>query len=176
MSRRNETKDSATWHVRARPQSSVMRFDNRPADRQPKPQTARFRGVESLEHALKSRRREAWTGISHLDRHAIRFVTGADEQFPLLFANVAHRFDGIDDQVKYYLLQLHPISLDTRQALRQLRPHRDAIVCGLRTGESNNLKDGIVDLDGVLSCRRLLNECADSPDDLACAIPLLDNK
>src|SRR6266481_1055898 len=48
MSRRNETKDSATWHVRARPQLSVMRFDNRPADRQPKPQTARFRGVESL--------------------------------------------------------------------------------------------------------------------------------
>src|SRR6266704_2987007 len=66
MSRRNETKDSATWHVRARPQSSVMRFDNRPADRQPKPQTARFRGVESLEHALKIRRCEAWTRISHL--------------------------------------------------------------------------------------------------------------
>src|ERR1700688_3665230 len=67
MSRRNEAKDSATWHVRARPQSSVMRFDNRPADRQPKPQTARFRGVERLEHALKSRRREAWTRISYLD-------------------------------------------------------------------------------------------------------------
>src|SRR6267142_3845699 len=67
MSRRNETKDSATWHVWARPQSSVMRFDNRPADRQPKPQTARFRGVESFEHAVKSRRREAWTRISHLD-------------------------------------------------------------------------------------------------------------
>src|SRR6202049_666670 len=67
MSRRNEAKDSATWHVRARPQSSVMRFDNRPADRQPKPQPARFRGVERLEHALKSRRREAWTRISYLD-------------------------------------------------------------------------------------------------------------
>src|SRR5258705_10565744 len=67
MSRRNEAKDSATWHVGARPQSSVMRFDNRPADRQPKPQTARFRGVESLEHAVKIRRGEAWTRISHLD-------------------------------------------------------------------------------------------------------------
>src|SRR5205807_9077514 len=99
MSRHNEAKDSATLHVRARPQSSVMRFDNRPADRQPKPQTARFRGVESLEHALKSRRREAWTRISHFNRHAIRFVTGADEQIPLRFADVAHRFDGIADQV-----------------------------------------------------------------------------
>jgi hypothetical protein len=73
-------------------------------------------------------------------------------------------------------LQLDPVSLDTRQALRQLRPHRDAIVCGLGAGESNNLEDGIVDRYGVLSCGRLLNEGADSPDDLACAIPLLDDK
>src|SRR6267154_2757268 len=56
MGGHGEFKCGATWHVRARPQSSVMRFDNRPADRQPKPQTARFRGVEGLEHALKSRR------------------------------------------------------------------------------------------------------------------------
>src|ERR1700730_12086547 len=49
------------------------------------------------------------------------------------------------------------------------------MVCGLRTSESNNLEDGIVDLYGVFSCGRLLNECADSPDDLARAIPLLDN-
>src|SRR5882672_11085649 len=117
MSRRNEAKDSATWQVRARPQLSVMRFDNRPADRQPKSQTARFRGVESLEHAVKSRWREAWTRISHLDQYAIRFVTAADEQFPLLLADVAHRFDGIDEQVKQYLLQLDPISPDMRQAL-----------------------------------------------------------
>jgi len=50
------------------------------------------------------------------------------------------------------------------------------MVCGLRTGESNNLEDGIVDRYGVFSCGRLLNECADSPDYLTCAIPLLDNK
>ena len=70
------------------------------------------------------------------------------------------------------MLQLDPIALDTRQALRKLRPHRDAIVRGLRTGESNNLEDGIVDRYGVLSCGRLLDERTDSPDDLACAIPL----
>src|SRR5258706_14143999 len=118
MSRRNEAKDSATRHIRARPQSAAVRFDDRTADRQAHPQTVRFRGVERLEHALESLRREAWTRISHLDCHAIRFVTGADEQFPLLFADVAHRFDGIDDQVKQYLLQLDTISLDTRQTLR----------------------------------------------------------
>src|ERR1700712_2983678 len=111
MRRHSEAKHSATRHVGARPQTPVMRFDNRPADRQPKSQTARFRAVESLEHAVNIRRCEAWTGISHLDRHAIRFVTAADEQFPfLLLADVAHRFDGIDEQVKQYLLQLDAIS------------------------------------------------------------------
>src|SRR4029077_934069 len=78
--------------------------------------------------------------------------------------------------IQHHLLQLDPIALDTRQALRKLRPHRHATICGLRTGESNNFKDGIVDRYGVLSYGRLLNECADSLDDLACAIPLLDNK
>ena len=70
-----------------------------------------------------------------------------------------HGLNGIDDQVQHHLLQLDPIALDTRQALRKLRPHRHAIVCGLRTGESNNLKDGIVDRYGVISCGHLLNEC-----------------
>src|SRR6266849_2399871 len=65
--RQGELKAGAAGHVCAGPQASVMRFDNRPADRQPKPQTARFRGVESLEHAVKIRRCEAWTCISHLD-------------------------------------------------------------------------------------------------------------
>src|SRR5258707_11167077 len=67
MGRHGEFKCGAAGQVCAGPQASVMRFDNRPADRQSKPQTARFRGVERLEHALKSRRREAWTRISHLD-------------------------------------------------------------------------------------------------------------
>src|SRR5882672_3906715 len=176
MSRRGETKDSATWHIRARPQLSMVRFDDRPADRQTKPQAAWLCGVERLEHPLESRRREAWTRIPYLDRHAIRFVTTANEQFPLLFADVAHRFDAIDDQVKQYLLQLDPISPDMRQALRQLRQHRDVIVCGLGTGESNNFENGIVDRYGVFSWGRLLDERTDSRDDLACAIPLLDNK
>src|SRR6266446_2387934 len=61
MGRHGEFKCGDAGHVCAGPQASVMRFDDRTADRQPQPQTARFRGMESLEHALKSRRREAWT-------------------------------------------------------------------------------------------------------------------
>src|ERR1700740_2786761 len=112
----NKAKDRATWHVGACPQPSVVGFDNRPADRESKPQTARLRRVESFEHTVKSRRCESRSRISHLYRHAIRFVTGADEQLSLPFADAAHRLDGIDDQVEQYLLELDPISLHTRQA------------------------------------------------------------
>ena len=41
------------------------------------------------------------------------------------------------------------------------------LFCGLRTTESNNLEDGIVDLYGVFSGGSLLNECADSTDNFA---------
>src|SRR3546814_8569511 len=45
----------------------------------------------------------------------------ADQQPARPFADTAHRFDGVDDQVKDHLLQLDSISLNDRQALRELR-------------------------------------------------------
>src|SRR6478672_3231991 len=65
--RQGELKAGAAGQVRARPQSAAVRFDDRTADRQAHPQTARLRRVEARENALESLRREAWTRISHLD-------------------------------------------------------------------------------------------------------------
>src|SRR4051812_28070567 len=65
--RQGELKAGAAWHVRARPQSTAVRFDDRTADRQAYPQTVRLRRVEARENVLESLRREAWTRISHLD-------------------------------------------------------------------------------------------------------------
>src|SRR6266481_4285310 len=65
--RQGELKAGAAGQVRARPQTAAVRFDDRTADRQAQPQTARFRRVEGLENVLESLRREAWTRISHLD-------------------------------------------------------------------------------------------------------------
>src|SRR6476659_9059770 len=65
--RQGELKAGAAGQVRARPQSAAVGFDDRTADRQPKPQTARLRRVEAREDALESLRREARTRISHLD-------------------------------------------------------------------------------------------------------------
>ena len=49
------------------------------------------------------------------------------------------------------------------------------LFAALRTGESNNLKESIVDRYGVLSCGRLLDERTNSLD-LACSVPLIDSK
>ena len=53
--------------------------------------------------------------------------------------DAAHRLDGIDDQVEDHLLQLHPIALNERQALRQLRLHRDAVLRRFAAGQLDHL-------------------------------------
>src|SRR6476661_5354811 len=128
MGRRDEVKGGATWNVRTGPQTSIVRFDDRSADRQSQPQTARFRRVEGVKQEIERCRRQARTGVLHLDQHALRFVPGADEYLPLSLPLATHGFNRIDDQVEYYLLQLDPISPYWRQAFCELRPHQDTIV------------------------------------------------
>ena len=71
---------------------------------------------------------------------------GADQQLSRPLADAAHRFDGVDNQVEDYLLQLDSISLNERQALRELRLQRDAVLRKFATGQGNDLKDRFVDL------------------------------
>src|SRR5260370_28612422 len=105
-----------------------MRFDDRSADRQSQPQTARFRRVEGVKQEIERRRRQARTGVLHLDQHALPFVPGADEYLSLSLPNAAHGLDRIDDQVEYYLLQLDPISLYSRQPFSELLPYQHTLL------------------------------------------------
>ena len=161
-------KDGTTGLVGARPQSPTMRFDDRAANGETEPQTARFGRLESLEQLLDSRRREAWPRISYLDQHAIRLgLLGADQQVSVPFVEAAHRVDRIHDQVEYYLLQLDPISLDKRRVVRELSPDRDAIVGCFATGKGHHFEDRVVDCDGILARRCPFDERADPTDHLA---------
>ncbi len=47
-------------------------------------------------------------------------------------------------------MQLDPISLNERQALCELRPHRDAVLHHFATGQGYDLKDRFVDLQALL--------------------------
>ena len=81
LARHREVKDGPPRHIRARPHSTAVRFDDRPADRQPQPQTVRLGRVEGLEQPLESRRRQARTQIPHRDT---RFP---DPAVPVLISN-----------------------------------------------------------------------------------------
>src|SRR5262249_60290556 len=73
----------------------------------------------------------------------------------------------VDNQVEQDLLQLNPISVDTRQTFRQLRSRRDAILQNLSTGQGYDLKHRLIDLHVLLPRRRLLDKGPDTVDDVA---------
>ena len=102
-------------------------------------------------------------------------LSGADQQLSRPLADAAHRFDGVDDQVEDHLLQLDSISLNERQALRELRLHRDAVLHHFASGQGNDLEDRFVDLQAILPWGRLLDEGTDPADDVAGSLAVLDD-
>ena len=120
LGRDRELKRGTAGHVCARPQSSAVRFDDRAADRQSHPQTARLARVEGVEDALEGGQRQPRTGIANRNQHVARggFPRG-DQQFSRAIADAAHCLDGIDDQVEHHLLQLDAIAWNERRAIRQ---------------------------------------------------------
>src|SRR5712675_3801410 len=113
MGRYREFKVGAAGKIRACPQSSAARFDDRAADRKPQPQTAWLGRVKGLEEAIEIRWSQPWAGISHGDEHAARLGWPCtDHQFPGPVADAAHCLDGVHDQVQDHLLQFDPVSLN----------------------------------------------------------------
>ena len=64
-------------------------------------------------------------------------------------------------------MQLDPIRLNGWQALRELRPHQDAILGRFDTGQGDDLKYRRVDVQRYPPLRRLLDQRPDPPDDIA---------
>src|SRR6266481_6064044 len=166
--RYRELKYGAAGHVRARPQSATVRFDDRTADGQAQAHALGLGGVERLEQAVQTLRIHSRTAIPQTDEYAVRSISArADQQLPRPLADAAHRLDGVDDQVENHLLQLDPICSNDWQALRELRPHRDAALQNFGTGQGYDLKHRLVDLQVLLPRRRLLDKGPDTADDVA---------
>jgi hypothetical protein len=88
-------------------------IDDRPADRQSHPYSARLRGVESLENAIEMVRINARPGIAHGHENAAGLgLLGADQQLSWPRLDRAHGVDRVQDQVQHDLLQLNKIPLD----------------------------------------------------------------
>ena len=65
--RHRELHDSATGHIRGRPQPAAVRLDNPAADRQPQAQPVRLGRIEGVEQPVELLRVQARPGITHGD-------------------------------------------------------------------------------------------------------------
>src|SRR5258708_9200955 len=164
--RHRELKAGAAGHVRARPQSAAVRFDDRTADGQAQAHALGLGGVERLEQAVQTLRIQSRAGIPQTDEYAVRSISArADQQLPRPLADAAHRLDGVDDQVENHLLQLDPICSDDWQALRELRPHRDAALQNFATRQVYDLKHRLLSLPALLPRPPLLERAPVPADD-----------
>ena len=124
---------------------------------------------------LEVRRIEPRAGISHGDKYAIRFGWGdRDEQVSSPIRTCRHGLDGIYNQVKQYLLQLHTIALDQGQILRQVRLHCNLLVQCFAIGQPDHLADRLANVEALVAGRRFLDERTDAADDIGGTIGISD--
>jgi hypothetical protein len=99
---------------------------------------------------------------------------GADQQVSRAL-DPFHRFNGVDDQVEDHLLHLDPISLNWRQAPRELRLHRDVGAQRFASGQGDDPQDGFVHVQPTLTRWHLLDEVTDPADHLAGPLSVVDD-
>src|SRR6516162_2338375 len=163
--RQGELKYGAAESVRICPQPAPMGVDDRPADRQPHPHAAGFRGVECLENALQMRRIDARPGIAHCYEGAGVVLLGADEQFSWPGLDRAHGFNGVQDQVQDDLLQLNAIPLNGKQSVRKPGLDGDAVPGDYASRQYDYLIHRGIKIKPFLPRRRFLHLFTDAVDD-----------
>jgi hypothetical protein len=148
-----------------------MGIDDRPADRQPHPYSAAFRGVESLEDALDIFRINARPGIAHRDEDAIcPALLGVDQQLSRPLVDRAQCFDRIQNQVQDNLLHLNAIPLNGKQPLREAGLNRDSILGDFASRQNNNFIDRLIEIKTILSRGCFLEVITDPTDDVSGSI------
>ena len=153
-----------------------MAVDDGPADRQPHAHAAGLRRVEGFENPLEVLRIDARSGIAHGDADPARLeLLGADRQLARSLLHGAHGLDGVQDQVHDHLLQLNPIALDRNQAFGRAGTDRDVVLGDCALHHDDHFVDRLVDVDELLSRRRLLDVLTHAIDDSLGAVRIPDH-
>src|SRR5712691_1919100 len=150
-----------------------MGIDDGPADRQPHPNSAGLRGVESLENALEMFRTNARPGIAHCHENATGLgLLGADQQLSGPRLNRAHGFDRVQDQVQDDLLQLNTIPLNGKQPIGKAGLDRNSILGDCASRQYNYLVDRLIEIKTILSWRRFLDVITNPVDYVSSSISI----
>src|ERR1700730_6613492 len=145
-----------------------MGIDDRAADRQSHANPFGFGRVKRLEKPVELLRIEPWASVMHFGENIVRIVyAGDDRKLPRSVAGATHRFDGVDDQIDHYLLQLDPIREDERQVVREPALEPDAVALHLGVDQSDDFTDSLIDVQKFSARRHFLCERTDAADNLA---------
>src|SRR5580700_5200459 len=121
-------KCNARTLIWCRPQTAMMTFDNRTADRQPDSHTFSLRRVEGSEKLIRSLRFEADSNVGHAEAHSIIAIWfSSNQQIPRTIIDCAHGVRSIAKQVQNDLLELNAIAGDPWEAVGKFLEHDDTI-------------------------------------------------
>jgi hypothetical protein len=166
-----ELKYGASRFIRIRPQPPPMGIDDGPADRQPHPHAAGFRGVERFENAIDMLRIDARTGIANRDENAISLgFLGTDQQLSRPRLDRTHCFDCVEHQVQDDLLQLNTVSLDGSPPFGKAGLDRDPILGDCASPQYNHLIDRVIEIKTGFSRRRFPDVITYPVDDFSGSI------
>src|SRR5882757_2097485 len=143
----HKLKDGALGFVRRNPQPAIMGLNDRTADRQTHPHTARFRREQRIEYPLEILRADSCSGVRHRYLYAAAVVDlGFHAQDPRLIRG-RHRFGGVCDQVQKHLLQLDSICYDVRQLVIRLGLDQYPVLLQVAVYQGKGFPDDVVDVE-----------------------------
>src|SRR5712675_1749345 len=90
-------------------------------------------------------------------------------------AGLAHRFEGVHDQVENNLLQLNAVAVNDWQVFGKVRLEHDAVPQHFAACQLDDLEDRFVDVQPLTSWRHLLDQLSYPTDDIAGANAVLDD-
>ena len=163
-----ELEDRAVRGIWPRADPAAMRFDDRPADREPHAESTRLRRVERLEHSglrIRSRALRPSRGPRTCTPCRHRSKRDVDPHLAGTALDLTRRFDRIEDQVQHDLLQLNAISRNGRQLFREARLERHPGPLQLMANHRDHVTDNLVEVDGRDAQRLALDQRADAVDD-----------
>src|SRR5580700_1359317 len=174
FSGKGEVKGCTAGRVGGSPQAPAVRFQDGTADPESHAGPLRLGSKKRIKDLIRVLWREAHAGIGHRDQHLIILAPLRLDSELARAIRVFHRVDAVDHEVHEHLLQLHMISHDLRKECSEIRPDQYAVLICLAVQKKSRLSNSFVYIDQLLLQSVLLEELADTTDDLCCTSDVLN--